>query len=862
MRTEFTWWIAIFLFFSFAAISSAEEAPLLQTLDQYTRLQIPVTTGSSFRLLNGNPAETKLIVDRLRPEALAALKGAADRRVKSVQVTTTGLDKAEITIQFREEGTDAFAYMQGSKLVLDLWKQEGRAVAAKPVAALPKEVKAVAKPKVPTRSLASVKKHEEPKSKVAPLTAENDLFQKFVLPLPELNVKAKDGGIDLPPNISPEDKWTFAKGDKETDEGRAFEFAKKLYAGGKYGLTMKAIEIALRDFPETQHLDEYRLLQAFCLRKLAQTTGTPSLADKAESMFQELAAQRDKDGKAVAFSRLLHLYFGQKEYVKENWFEAVRHLEGVVATTAEKDPDFPYINMLLAECYAKVNQARRAERVYRFLAEKYPNHILGQEGRYRIPSLLGIEKNYSRVIEEGEKALRDQPAYEKNRLEVLFQIGEAAFALGQYARAEKYFRRFIDLNSAATVAGLAWVRLGEIAEVSRKNVTEARGHYMKAKNGYPFSQADVVATVRLARIDLPTEPDPAYVVKILGDLLDSKTLEADLRNMAKLALGQYLLAVGQLDEAIQLAQGGMAQTEGPAYEGYKLAYMRALVAKLNFLNQHNHFAEALALFNRERKWFDLYGAESFRVVADTFRGLGLYATSNEMMDKFRTESAKSRGLASLASDPALQTIKAKNSFARGAYSEALALVYGRNDAESSTLRALSEFQLGHKKEAYASMEKAFAQIKAEGTKITDVRLLQLNAIAMDRDEGERDFRRMEQDVARTASLVEKENADLAYIKADALWYQKRHGEAQAAYSEAISKFPKSARIDRAKYNLGMSLVSVGKRQEAVKVLTEVRDSSQSVWADSAKQELQLIEWESKYSSILKTLPPSGLGITN
>ncbi|MGZ3695622.1 MAG: tetratricopeptide repeat protein, partial [Bdellovibrionota bacterium] len=87
-------------------------------------------------------------------------------------------------------------------------------------------------------------------------------------------------------------------------------------------------------------------------------------------------------------------------------------------------------------------------------------------------------------------------------------------------------------------------------------------------------------------------------------------------------------------------------------------------------------------------------------------------------------------------------------------------------------------------------------------------------------------------------------------------------EAQAAYSSAIEKFPKSARLERAKYNLGMSLVSVGKRQEAVKVLTEVRDSSQTVWADSAKQELQLIEWESKYSSVLRTLPPSGLGIAN
>jgi hypothetical protein len=60
----------------------------------------------------------------------------------------------------------------------------------------------------------------------------------------------------------------------------------------------------------------------------------------------------------------------------------------------------------------------------------------------------------------------------------------------------------------------------------------------------------------------------------------------------------------------------------------------------------------------------------------------------------------------------------------------------------------------------------------------------------------------------------------------------------------------------------MSLLSVGKREDAVKLLTELRDSGKNVWAESAKQELELLGWEKKYSSVLKTLPPSGLGITN
>jgi hypothetical protein len=61
--------------------------------------------------------------------------------------------------------------------------------------------------------------------------------------------------------------------------------------------------------------------------------------------------------------------------------------------------------------------------------------------------------------------------------------------------------------------------------------------------------------------------------------------------------------------------------------------------------------------------------------------------------------------------------------------------------------------------------------------------------------------------------------------------------------------------------MGMSYISLGKNEEAVKQLTQLKDSGQSVWAESAKQELELMDWEKKYSSVLRTLPPSGLGIT-
>ncbi|MFX6040653.1 hypothetical protein ABTE96_22025, partial [Acinetobacter baumannii] len=82
-------------------------------------------------------------------------------------------------------------------------------------------------------------------------------------------------------------------------------------------------------------------------------------------------------------------------------------------------PDFPYVQMLLAESYGNVDQPRRAERLYRFLTEKFPKHVLAREAAYRTADLLAIEKNYGRVTEAGEQALSTYPEFEKSRPEVL-----------------------------------------------------------------------------------------------------------------------------------------------------------------------------------------------------------------------------------------------------------------------------------------------------------------------------------------------------------------------------------------------------------------------------------------------------------
>lgn len=864
MRTlALTWWVAAICVFQIHA-AAGQDGPELQSLDQLTRLQIPVTSGSGFRLLGGKSGEITLIVDRVEASGLEPLNSLSDGRVEKVSVRSLGLDRAEITVRLREASTESFAYRQGNKLVVDLWKGAKTAAAA-PVPALPKQAKATTTPKA-ARAPASAHKpapKASPKvSSVEPLRIDRDLFQKFLLPMPELAITAKDKGLDLPLSFAIEKQWKFSKGDKATDEGKAFEFAKSLFTAKKYGLCLKTIEILLRDHPTTKHEAELLFLRALAYKSLGEATKADFLVARSAKMLEELGARRNEQGEAYPFTRLIMLDFARKQLDAQNWLAAIQHLEYVSTVTPASDPEQPYIQMLLAESYGKVNEPRRAERVYRYLTERYPKHQLAKEAYYRIADLLANEKNYQRVTEEGQAAIAAYPEYERTRSEVLFHVGEAYFWLGNYPKAEKFFRRYTEIASAQTNASLAWVRLGEIDEVHRSDTRAAREKYMRGKNGYPFSRGDLVATVRLARIDLPVEKEPDFVVRTLKEMLEDKTVDWDPKRMAELTLADYMLLTGETTRAIAIASAGMAQTDGAAYELYKRAYQKGLFTQLSGLATEKKYSEALSLYDREKKWLEEYGPETLRVAAGVYQGLGLYATANKLMERYGSEAAKARAPASFAIGSELRRSKAANSFARGAYVDVIHQLESDQDPTSHYMRAMSHFRLKQKTQAYGLADRLLPQLQAGKEKFSDEMVENLSEILIDRSTGDREFPRMEKEVAACRALLSKDSERLTYAAADALWYQKRHKEAEKAYRDALEKFPKGVRAERGKYNMGISLVGLGRRDDAVKLLTELRDSGQSVWAESAKQEVQLIEWEKKYSSVLRTLPPGGLGIGN
>ncbi len=845
---------------SLSTATFAVESPSIKTTESYSRVIVPIENGATFRVLTENSNAVKLHLERTRLEHLADFSALLDKRVAKVDARRAGLDSADIVVGFQGQNVDSFAYLQPSPpaVVIDIWEKKADAKTKVPAVVVAKPAK---KNQPKQRLIASVK--PKAKESLPPLDAKKDIFPRFPVPMPVLSFS--EGRLALPPRLDIEKMWSFSKPESKPGEAsEAFNFAQKLFEAGKYGLCIRSLEIAFRDHPNNPYESQMRLLMAFAYKRLGETSKTPVLQAKADEMLKGLGAKTDEAGHFLPFHQTIRIYFANKAYLAGQWFDAIDQYEALGVGIDASMKEFPYLQMILAELYGRVEQPRRAERIYRYMQEHLAKHPMTKEAAYRKVSLLALEKNYPRVVEEAANALHSYREYESTRPEVLFELGEANFWRHDFGAAKKAFTHFLQIAPAHTLAAEAHVRLGEVAEVDDHDLATAKEEYLAAKNGFPFSNGDHVASLRLARLALPSEEDIEFQIHTLEEIKNSQQSDPQMKQIADLLLVEYMSKQGELAQAIDIARAGMvANAEGIPNTLFKEAYIDSLFKQMQTLNKAKDYAGTLKLYDGEKQWLDQYGPEVFRELAEAYKGVGLYATSNKYIQRFLAERSKSRHLASEGgSDRSLRIERAKNALAQSRFGEALAEL-GKDEADATALhiQAAAHFGLRQWGDAERASEKGLEMLSDQESPAKEI-TENFGNILIARGERERDYGKMLMDIEKVRKLLPEKEDRFEFARADALWYLRRHKEASTAYSEAIAAFPKSNRVERAKYNLGMSYIAMGKSDDAVKTLTDLRDKSQTLWGQSAKQELELMDWEKKYSSVLKSLPPSGLGITN
>mgnify|MGYP003393709692 CR=1 FL=1 len=434
----------IYLLSSVLPVAAVASQATMESTGSFTRVVIPVKAKSKFSVRED--ASRVILHFEQNPDP-AEVKASSDERVKDLRLLQAGQSTQEVGITLAHEGLDYFAYYQPTPpaVIVDVWpKQVAKTEAAE--ARMPATAKKSA-PKAKAVAKISVK----------PLDRKGDFFYQIPFVTPDFEFSGESFDTTKERDIGR--GWTWTKPDLNLPGGTNFSLAQKLFERKQYALCIKTIEFARRDFPTGEYSDEMDFLEALAYREMGLGEKNQSLISKAEEKLQELMLRESKSGGYLPFASKIRIYFASEAYRSQRWLDAISHFEFITtAKNAEKEQDYSGIVMAMAEAYFRLHQYRRAERIYRSLSGKDSGKTMVEEAAYRLGNIHADERALSKADKAFRSALREFPKHESKRVEAYFNLAESNFGLGEFAKAEEYFKKFIDLHPSNTLSRLELVR--------------------------------------------------------------------------------------------------------------------------------------------------------------------------------------------------------------------------------------------------------------------------------------------------------------------------------------------------------------------------------------------------------------------
>lgn len=863
MMKYFYWLLAVTTTLSFGIADAKNSRQVqLESNNTYTRIILPLRRNTSFQVseeIRHNSIQVEL--DSYYAIATNELNNEfQDRRVKSISLEKGETGNAKFTIKTNSLDTKHFVYFRPNppSLVVDIWHayknaQKSKVKVQRKVAAKPKEKK---------------QNNSKVDFVVKPLNFKNSIFYEFPSELPEFVYDGANFSTEKEPD--PGAGWKWRKADRKKPGGTNFSLAAKLYERRQFALAIKAVEFARRDYPTSPYHLEMTYLEALAYRELAKVTKNESFFNLATEKLKELVLKQNKEGEYPPFSMKIRMFFAAEAFQQHRWLDAISEFEYVTSFGGREistdDQEYAAILTAMAKSYLELRQFRRAERLLRNIDQKYAHTDLGHEALYRLGASLSYEKAYKKAIQAYHKALNKYPKLDKKFPDTYYRLAINYYQLGMYEKSKSAFEEFVKRHPSNTLAGLALVRLGEIAEAKSGNLNLARKYYVKAMERFPYTTSSKLAQTRLARLDIHREQDLDFTRSQLTKIVKDEHEALTIRTLARGVLINYALKAKDLEQAIEQSKKGMADLSGKFYTYFKNLYVKSLHMKWKSLVQANQYTKALNYYEKNRKWLDNIGDDKLFQLGEIFSGLGLYNTSYKYLEMFAESKTSKDGRypSSKRLNRKLQSLKANSEFRSGDYKVAENLFADDTSIEGLAKRVESLQKLNRLTEAKQLALNSFEKFKSNSQHIPEATfnksmIIFGNAVLV-YHEKRKELEPKEQFLAKFLKENKSLDDSFLYEYADVLWSQRKFVKSVAEYKKALTDYPDSIRASRAKYRLGLAYIEVGDRKSAVKILTDLTSSSQNIWAESAKRELELIAWEDKYSFILGDSKPSGLDI--
>lgn len=312
-----------------------------------------------------------------------------------------------------------------------------------------------------------------------PFDRDNTVFIKYKPEHPLVNFSAYF------PDKVPDHRFEYTTPKAKGEESDMVRLAIKLSQENKHALAIKTVEFLEKEYPKSKYLPEMLFLKASSLYRL-------DLVDQGKKNLSDVA----KNNRGSEVGLQASAFLAIQSFNKSEWLAAV---DGFMNIKREypKHSLIWLFRYALADALYEIREADQSVAEYDWVSKNAPQIKIKSAAAFKIGDVYFVRNQYAVALQKYSQALQTFKDEVNAYPQVLLNLAESIFQLGEYSRAESYLIKYQSIARAQPSAWKAALRLAEIRALHQKMEGSVEKIFIETINQYPMTLGAVIARLRL-----------------------------------------------------------------------------------------------------------------------------------------------------------------------------------------------------------------------------------------------------------------------------------------------------------------------------------------------------------------------------
>lgn len=696
--------------------------------------------------------------------------------------------------------------------------------------------------------------------------------ENYYIPFPMLELE--NGNWDKVKAAVPE----FAIHPEDTNENKEARLLLTLYKKKRYNVYLKTLQWFKEKYPDSKYNEVIAFMTGEVYYRQWQDEGKIDNFDMAIETFKSAVRKFPTSILAERTSLLIGYY----QLDRGDNLAAIKYLNDHANNSSFGDAhvfskDLARLGVYLG--YLRLNKYNEAFETVDALEKETPHTDLKVEAAYRKGDIFMKSKNYSRAVEEYQRALSTYPQGSNSLSNAYFNQAESLFSLDKFKESLGTFKEYVKKFPTNNHAPFALTRMGEILEIMGADKSKVMGAYLETYFRYGENPSAIIARLRLlsAKMKGMKKKEVDTTVAEILSLADKLNIP-HIQQFATVMIADGFNQRKEYDKALDLLVKYYQQDPSSVDEPQ---LKKRIVANINDkLREEIQDGQFIKGLKTHQKYADnwLKGTED-RLDTTYFLGRAFeMGGANQTAEKYYQQvlnsyyasvnTDKAKSLAVLDYLPSLDSLNlrlANVTYALGRFNRAFEQIKNIKRPEKMTdeeqiERVSLAVKLLDKKGDVDSAIRYLTELLKVWQGVPSLlaepylNLAELETKAGREQDAQKSLEKIDKMMKDSGKIPTNVHATALEKLGDLYFKDKQIEKCVAAYKGLLEQYEDKKPLSSIRYKLGKIYFDRGEIQKAADIWGHFKNDKGGTWQKLAQEELKGVEWQADYKKYLKRIP--------